>query len=174
MRRTTIVLGGNWPAGKVRLTTAHFMPTAGWSLLSLKVGEVQNAPPEREGSMNRRSRKETEGFGGTSGYFTETQQDHWKSCLALFWRKCNRISISSWLNTREGNYLLTHIFFLENTSFSSNHIDVYLQESQVMLNASSSASRNLPGSTKTNGVAHISSNLASSRGVSSGLKPCFY
>ena len=103
-----------------------------------------------------------------------TSQKLRKSCLALFWRKCNRISISSWLKTREGNYLLTYIFFLENMFFSSNHIDVYLQESQVMLNASSSASRNLPGSTKINGVAHISNNLASSCGVSSGSKPCFY
>jgi len=48
------------------------------------VGEVQKAPPEREGSTNRRSKEETEGFGGTSSYFTETQQDHWKSSLAYF------------------------------------------------------------------------------------------
>lgn len=104
---------------------------------------------------------ETEGSAGTLGYFAETQQDHLKSCQALFWRKWRKISISSWRTTREGNYLHTYIFFLENMFFSSNHTDMHLQESKVTWNTSSSASRNLPGSIEINGVAHISTYLAS-------------
>lgn len=146
--RTTSVFGGTRPTGEVRLTTASFTPPEGLHLCSVWKGEKCRMHPKREDSANGRSREETEGFGGTSGYFAETQQDHWKSCPALFWGKWYRISIPSLLNTREGNYVHIDIFFLESMFFSSNHIDVSLQESQVMLNASSSAHRNLPGSTK--------------------------
>lgn len=82
MRRTTIILGGNRAAGEVKCTAVGFIPVAAWSLLSLEVGKVQNAPLEREGSRNPKSREETVGFGAIAGYLAETQQNHCKSCLA--------------------------------------------------------------------------------------------
>lgn len=59
MRRTTVILGGNRAAGKVKCTPVGFIPVAVWSLLSLEVGKVQNAPLEIEGSTNPKSRKNT-------------------------------------------------------------------------------------------------------------------
>lgn len=107
-----------------------------WSLLSLEAGKVQNAPQERDGSTNPKSRKNT-GLWRNSwlsgGNSTKPVQE-------LPGSRAEVVMIPLLIFSS----LKKHYFF-------SNHMDVYLEEQRIMLNASSSAGRNLPD----NGLAHI-------------------
>lgn len=104
--------GGNRAPGEVKYTPVGFIPVAARSLLSLEVGKVQNAPLAREGSTNPKSRK-------ISGLWRNSWQKPAKPVPRVACPK-----------SREGDDPLTYIFFLEKT-FTSNHMDVYLEEQRI-------------------------------------------
>lgn len=83
---------------------------------------------------------------------TKIQGRDWalEAQLATWQKLSTTTARAAWPKSREGDDLLTYLFFFEKTLFSSNHRHV-LGRTKDMVNASSSAGSNLPD----NGVAHI-------------------